>query len=1409
MIRDNKGEQMNKTTKNPVGSLAILRQAACSAVALAFALSAYAATPTAEWYGGTYGDSTTQFEDSAWGSSFSGVTQNGLTIKKNNSNNISTPDYMQIADGESQGSGWPMIVSGSFSTTISVVIGYTTYSDRDGTILALTRGSGGSGSPFRYNVVGGELKAGFQANLSWGSLDKTQPTDEAVHFAVMTYSNSGGTSFYFDGQKLKDCPTLKEGQGAAFTEIALGAVRGPADIVNGAKYSYVAVYNGTRLTDAEAFEAYKRAFEALNGSATPVTRTIAADATANWSDAEWTVGDAGAPSVFTPDASGGYDVTVTVGGDCSIAMPASIGSFSSCNIAFALAEGVSSATVNLVYPAVEDLADSATTRKVSPFGAANIIASAGVTLTKSYGGAAAGFKTQFSGYDLYVAKRPSVGVVSVKIGARGQTAETGCIDQSYSGVGAYPLSALFWDQTKAGTSGGYSDIQSLSDAKDEDGSSAVTITYYGQNTWYNTSGGSGSAVPNNPCDTPNNVLTATYLDDSNSGSTNLTATSSADGTTVTLPTPGHERGWQLHFENIPYNAYDVYFITASDVRNGNLKECPIYVSLDGGTSWKSYCGDSANEKTVMGTDSWTGLPYAIGGNLVHGKNYIKMRITKSLYGENIGTIDITHGVRDTSNSTRSGLAAIQIVEVENDGVYTLADSGNWTTDAIWNVGSLTEQLWSDAVDGEASIAKIVTSEQVGSVTVDAPVSAGQVVLTGSDDFTVAGTSTLTVETGFDASAFAGALNLQAPISGTIYIGENTTLEFGDDTNMALPAYSLDGAGAWTKVGTGTLTVGTSLPLAGVVEEGNVEFHASTSGNITLEGGNLVLAGDGTTDLVYSGTASLAENASGKTTITAGTVQSRGSIATDIDVEQGATLKLGAVGGFGSSGTAPSGKTITVYGTVELNGQEGCNEYTLAGGTLQNTGSAINTESQQTMKLTLTDDSTVHAGADFGLLNRGWNETTLNLGGHTLTKTGDAKFWLYNTRSEQTGTINITAGSVDAYSTVSLPNVAFNIAEGASLKIRTASFAAHTLSGKGTVSIGTNRANPMPTLNFAVGNELALEIVLASTTEASLEIPYTGAAPKSVTVYGTDWTTVDAAATATIENGVITVNVEVFDSNRANPVTGATTAFSHAFAGSVDGSWETLGNWHDISGSRWAAYTQTLAPHITGSNYEPVLFDGTLMDGLEAGADGHKEVTANALEGWTTRLGLFNGVRVTVDQVKKQQGGCWYMVDETSQLVMNRNTRAGNNGGDVDLYVAAPDGIVYSSDFDFTGCASVNYHFKGEGSVKYVAGPTKGAHKISRVILPADAPKSSLKKLIKRKLVAFGTGSGFVTFDLSAAEVTSLNSTLTMTKFTPPEEEPEATLTTDAAFGTYQLTQEADGVYITYVGYGVPFTIRLR
>jgi len=132
-----------------------------------------------------------------------------------------------------------------------------------------------------------------------------------------------------------------------------------------------------------------------------VSRTVAADATVNWADAAWTIGE-DADQTFTPSANQLYNATVTVGGDCTIIMPETIGNFNRRRVKFVLDDGVASATVTLKYPGT--LPESGHSVALNPFGDALVVAGSGVTLSPMYNGDTDGYLVSVSGLTVQIVK---------------------------------------------------------------------------------------------------------------------------------------------------------------------------------------------------------------------------------------------------------------------------------------------------------------------------------------------------------------------------------------------------------------------------------------------------------------------------------------------------------------------------------------------------------------------------------------------------------------------------------------------------------------------------------------------------------------------------------------------------------------------------------------------------------------------------------------------------------------------------------------------------------------------------------------------------------------------------------------------------------------------------------------------
>ena len=177
---------------------------------------------------------------------------------------------------------------------------------------------------------------------------------------------------------------------------------------------------------------------------------------------------------------------------------------------------------------------------------------------------------------------------------------------------------------------------------------------------------------------------------------------------------------------------------------------------------------------------------------------------------------------------------------------------------------------------------------------------------------------------------------------------------------------------------------------------------------------------------------------GAVTISAGTVSFTGGQVTARDGffigggESSATLKLTANDNIAGDVTVNAGGALDLNGQSEDISEEGLGRLTLNGGSLVNNGGNVGVGSAQITSVALTADSTFGGTGDFGIIARGYAATSLDLGGHTLAKTGENTFYLYNT-SVTTGTLAVDEGTVAM--TVSKGEVDFaadvNVADDAS------------------------------------------------------------------------------------------------------------------------------------------------------------------------------------------------------------------------------------------------------------------------------------------------------------------------------------------------------------------------------------------
>ncbi len=230
---------------------------------------------------------------------------------------------------------------------------------------------------------------------------------------------------------------------------------------------------------------------------------------------------------------------------------------------------------------------------------------------------------------------------------------------------------------------------------------------------------------------------------------------------------------------------------------------------------------------------------------------------------------------------------------------------------------------------------------------------------------------------------------------------------------------------------GTLNIEGTLNISNVSAfegAGEVTGYSSSSSAVNSNDNGYVVYNK---ILIANGTVILGSNAS-VTGITSAEVENGvglvGTLETDrvfatatFHVNKG-TVKLGD--GAYTDYEAASTFVVKSGATLDINGKILANETAeLEGGAkLTNTGAEVGEGKAQLKTLTLKGDATVEAGNAFGLLSSSWGETIMNLNGHTLTKEGNARFFLVQTTVNNGGTINAKEGTIQIGSTHSANKV---------------------------------------------------------------------------------------------------------------------------------------------------------------------------------------------------------------------------------------------------------------------------------------------------------------------------------------------------------------------------------------------------
>ena len=259
---------------------------------------------------------------------------------------------------------------------------------------------------------------------------------------------------------------------------------------------------------------------------------------------------------------------------------------------------------------------------------------------------------------------------------------------------------------------------------------------------------------------------------------------------------------------------------------------------------------------------------------------------------------------------------------------------------------------------------------------------------------------------------------------------------------------------------------------------------------------------------------------------------------------------------------------------------------------------------------------------------------------------------------------------------------------------------------------------------------------------------------------------------------------VADTAKANPVTGETETYVNTFTGET-AEWSDADNWG--TGNR---------PFVSG-NYDPALVDGKTAS------------TATAIDGWTLRVGAYNGATVTwsggITKIQSDRNtgvGCWLTADATSSITLafNGNSKQleGSDTCPLKLSSANAGGITWTSGLSDAGNTSLPfwYYLKGTGTVVYGGDITVGN---AQVIKQADITLSGTSQVANKTLVTFGSGTT-KTFS-AGATIKRLNSSgtdLNVDAHLATVVSGATTLTTADAVGKCELVQTSTGIELYWV-----------
>ena len=250
-------------------------------------------------------------------------------------------------------------------------------------------------------------------------------------------------------------------------------------------------------------------------------------------------------------------------------------------------------------------------------------------------------------------------------------------------------------------------------------------------------------------------------------------------------------------------------------------------------------------------------------------------------------------------------------------------------------------------------------------------------------------------------------------------------------------------------------------------------------------------------------------------------------------------------------------------------------------------------------------------------------------------------------------------------------------------------------------------------------------------------------------------------------------------DRTNPVTGETESYTNTFIGETT-EWNAADQWD-----------QEVVPFVSGGDYNPALVDAATVS------------TSTAIDGWTLRVGAYNGASIAwnggISKIQASSAGCWLTADETSSITIASfagNQLEGSDSAPFKLSSANAGGITWTAGLTSSSNSTLPfwYYLKGDGTVVY-GGDITVAN--AQVIKQADVSLSGTKEVKSKTLVSFTSTTKTFTAD-AAIKIKDGDDVIKTVYLTSVTSADDTTLTTDDDVGACELVQTSTGVVLYYV-----------